>query len=83
MNQNESGYGSCKGVNQNRIYDFLLVITSKVDPLLHGFRDTATERLKVLGLIPYLHHLATCGEHFRISRRTLFEKNLHSGFWLQ
>jgi len=77
MNQNERGSGSPNGIdldiNYNRVYDFLLVITSKLDPMLHGFRDTATERLKV-ATIPYSSHLATCGEHFRIFGRTLSRK---------
>jgi len=29
------------GTNQNRVYTFILVVNSNLDPILHRFRDTA------------------------------------------
>ena len=35
------------GTNQKLIYDFLLVINSNLPPILHHFRDIASERSKI------------------------------------
>ena len=42
------------GTNRKLIYDFLLVITTKLPPSLHSFRDIAVDRseIAILGYTP-------------------------------
>ena len=35
------------GTNRKRVYMFLLVVNSNLDPILHRFRDTAAEMSKI------------------------------------
>ena len=35
------------GTNEKRVHIFLLVVSSNLDPILHRFRDTAAQMLKI------------------------------------
>jgi len=35
------------GTNRKRVYTFILVVNSNIDPILHRFRDTASQISKI------------------------------------
>ena len=51
------------GTNRKLIYDFLLVINSNFPPILHRFRDIASEKSKIATfstlLLRTLHHITS------------------------